>query len=414
MTNSDNYFVRPSALDAIVVYYRDGGRWIDCFCTKTISRSIVPHLKKDHPEEWIGWTRQFVRLRSAGFPLKKIMRAFSDSNGNLLFSWTVVERAVRDAVDSDLAIYSPPRKKTVTEWAPKNFQLEATTSWDFPHRGSWAVHNGDYRGNWPPQLVRNLIERYSQEGDLIIDPFMGGGTTLVEAWLLQRKSIGLDISKLAVQTTNGRLEEMESAARSSNTIALDPEMKPVTMQGNALEFRAIAGCLATEYESLSLACVHPPYLNALQYTKDDKNDLSRIDNPREYARRMNLLAKEIHRALKPNGICAVLMGDVRKSGQLIPLGMETLVQFLKARFELQDIIIKSQHKDRSSEFYLGNNKQLLLSHEYLFILRKSEDSRTVNHEDSAVSSRIQGEGDSSIELPIRESYFCVSIEEVSH
>ena len=67
----------------------------------------------------------------------------------------------------------------------------------------------------------------------------------------------------------------------------------------------------------------------------------------------------------------MLMGDVRKAGQLIPLGYETLLQFTKARFELQDIIIKTQHRDRSSEFYLRSDKQLLLAHEYLFILKKS-------------------------------------------
>ena len=49
----------------------------------------------------------------------------------------------------------------------------------------------------------------------------------------------------------------------------------------------------------------------------------------------------------------------------------SLGQFVKAKFELQDIIIKVKHRDRSSEFYARSNK-ILLSHEYLFILRKPE------------------------------------------
>ena len=401
-------------LDDIIVHYRDGGRWIDCFCTKTIPRSIVPHLKRDHPDKWTEWTRQFIWLRGAGFPLKRIMRAFSDGKGSLLFSWTVVERAIRDAVESDLAVYSPPRKKTVPEWAPKNFRLETTTSWDFLNRGNWAVHTGDYRGNWPPQLVRNLIKRYSQEGDLIIDPFMGGGTTLLEAWLLQRRSLGLDISKLAVQTTTGRLEEMESAAQSSSEVVLNSEMKPVAMRGNALEFRKIMDCLGAEYENITLACIHPPYLNALQYTKDDENDLSRIADPREFARRIGLLAQEVHSALKPDGLCAVLMGDVRRDGRLIPLGFETLVQFLKTGFELQDSIIKAQHRDRSSEFYLGKDKQLLLSHEYLFILRKPKELGTGNCEGRRASNRLRETENSATDLLQRESRRWVLANEVLH
>ena len=370
MTNDIASYPRPPELDGITVHYEDGSRWVTCFCTKIVAKSIVPHMKKDHPDKWAEWTRMFVRLRGAGFPLKKIMRTFCDSNGNLLFSWTVVERSVRDAVESGAEHYSPPRKRAVSEWVPSDFRLETTTIWDFLQRGSWGVHRGDYRGNWPPQLVRNLIQRYSKEGDLIVDPFMGGGTTLLEAWLLRRRSVGIDVSNLAVQTTTGRLEEMESAAQSSSEIALDPGKKPLALQGNALELSEIIGRLGAEYQSVSLACIHPPYLNALQYTKDDENDLSRIEDPQEFARQIGCLAEDVKAVLQPGSYCAVLMGDVRKAGRLIPLGNETLVRFLEAQFELQDIIIKVQHRDRSSEFYMKGNNQFLLSHEYLFILRK--------------------------------------------
>ena len=380
MVKSDAEFLRPSELDDIIVQYRDGGRWIMCFCTKLVARSIVPHLKKHHAATWADWTRQFVRLRSAGFPLKRIMRFFCDGNGHLLFSWTVIERSVRDVVESEVALYSPPRKRTVMKWAPKDFELEQTTVWDFLNRGSWAVHRGDYRGNWPPQLVRNLIRKYSHEGDLIVDPFMGGGTTLLEAWLLGRKSVGLDLSKLALQTTKGRVEEMENAAQTSNVVALDPDIRPVAIEGNALELRQIMDRLGPDYEKMSLACVHPPYLNALQYTKDDANDLSRIADPQEFSRRICQLAEEIYKCLKPDGFCAVLMGDVRKAGRLIPLAHETLNGFLKAQFELQDIIIKIQHRDRSSEFYAHNSKHLLLAHEYLFVLRAPITPKTPKRE----------------------------------
>lgn len=373
MTTGDAEHLRPPELDDITVYYRDGGRWVTCFCAKVLARSIVPHLKEDHPEKWAEWARIFVKLRGVGYPLKRIMRAFSDGHGNLLFSWTVVERAIRNAVESGMETYSPPRKTTIKEWVPNEFRLETGTIWDFPLRGDWAVHKGDYRGNWPPQLVRNLILRYSHEGDLIVDPFMGGGTTLVEAWLLRRRSFGLDLSRLAVQTTMGRLDEMEDAAKSSGEIVLDPGLRPFVMQGNALHFREIMGCVRSDHGSASLVCVHPPYLNALQYTNDDEDDLSRVSDLQEFVQRIGLLAKEIHEALEPGGLCAVLMGDVRKAGKLIPLGYETLSQFTGARFELQDLVIKSQHHDRSSEFYSRSNKQLLLSHEYLFVLQKPID-----------------------------------------
>ena len=364
---------RPPELDDIFVHRRDGDRWVTCFCAETIFRSIVPHLKKEHPDKWAEWTRLFVRLHALGHAPKRIMRDFADRNGNLLFSWTVVERSIRDAVESNMEPYSPPRKKKITEWEPEGFQLETTTIWDFPRRGSWGVHRGDYRGNWPPQLVRNLIQWYSRKGDLIVDPFMGGGTTLLESWLLQRKSVGLDISNLAVQTTAGRLEELEETAEPSGEITLDPAIRPIVIKGNALNLRAIMSSIGigADHGRISLACLHPPYLNALQYTKDDEDDLSRIDDPKEFARRMVHFAEELRSVLKPDGCCALLMGDVRKDGRLVPLGYETMGQFVKAKFELQDIIIKVQHRDRSTEFYVRSDSgRILLSHEYLFILRK--------------------------------------------
>ena len=46
--------------------------------------------------------------------------------------------------------------------------------WDIPIRGSWGVHQNNYRGNWVPQVPRAFIERYSKPGDTVLDPFVGG------------------------------------------------------------------------------------------------------------------------------------------------------------------------------------------------------------------------------------------------
>ena len=44
---------------------------------------------------------------------------------------------------------------------PENFEQECATVWSFPRRGNWATHKSTYRGNWAPDVVRNLILRYS-------------------------------------------------------------------------------------------------------------------------------------------------------------------------------------------------------------------------------------------------------------
>lgn len=48
---------------------------------------------------------------------------------------------------------------------PNTFQLETTTVWQFPQRGTWATHDGTYRGNWSPYIPRNILLRFSHQGE---------------------------------------------------------------------------------------------------------------------------------------------------------------------------------------------------------------------------------------------------------
>jgi len=72
----------------------------------------------------------------------------------------------------------PRCRQNFSQFAPSTFTPETTTVWSFPDRGDWATHVGNYRGNWSPYIPRNLILRYTQPGELVLDQ-MGLGTTLV-------------------------------------------------------------------------------------------------------------------------------------------------------------------------------------------------------------------------------------------
>ena len=56
-----------------------------------------------------------------------------------------------------------------------DYSSEYTTVWSFPERGSWATHNPKYRGNFAPQIPRNIIEMYTEKGDSVLDPMVGAG-----------------------------------------------------------------------------------------------------------------------------------------------------------------------------------------------------------------------------------------------
>ncbi|WP_455950276.1 TRM11 family SAM-dependent methyltransferase [Eubacterium sp.] len=236
---------------------------------------------------------------------------------------------------------------------PNNFQLEPTTVWSFPDRGSWATHSGKYRGNWSPYVPRNLILRYSNPGEWILDQFMGSGTTLVEAKLLGRNAVGVDINPHSVSISETNLK-----------FQCETKSKIFAKNGDATNLNFIKDSY------IDFICMHPPYANIIKYSKGIEGDISLLSVD-EFLEKMNKVAIESYRVLKKGKMCAVMIGDVRRYGKVIPLGFRTMECFLRAGFINKEIIIKEQHNCRSTEYWQNqNNAFLLLAHEYIFVFQK--------------------------------------------
>lgn len=80
--------------------------------------------------------------------------------------------------------------------------------WEIPYLNPKAKERSGYPTQKPVLLLNRIISIVTDEGDLVIDPFCGSGTTCVSAKSLKRQFIGIDISKDAVELANSRLEEM--------------------------------------------------------------------------------------------------------------------------------------------------------------------------------------------------------------
>ncbi len=238
----------------------------------------------------------------------------------------------------------------------KIFILETTTVWDFPIRGDWATHKGDYRGNFAPQIARNILLNYSTEGELVLDPMCGSGTSLIEARLLNRNAVGYDINANAAQITNERLRfDVPHSARQTVQI------------GDVRN-------LPHADDSIDLILTHPPYANIVKYS-DGKNpaDLSSIPNLHAFLDELEKGVRELYRVLKPNRYCAILIGDTRKSQHYIPLSHFVLDRCLEAGFALKEEIIKTQHNTTYTARWVGAARSYrfyLIMHEHLFVFRK--------------------------------------------
>ncbi len=215
---------------------------------------------------------------------------------------------------------------------PRSFSPEQTTIWSFPNRGKWATHSGEYRGNWSPYVPRNLILRYSKPGDWILDQFSGSGTTLVEAKLLNRNAVGVDINLQSVSLSEANLK-----------FECETQSKIFVRKGDA---------------------------NIIQYSSNIDGDISLMDE-QDFIDAMQKAASESYRVLKRGKYCAVMIGDKRLHGNVVPLGFQLMQCFLNIGFKSKEIIIKEQHNCKSTDKWLNvDGNFLMLAHEYIFVFYK--------------------------------------------
>ncbi len=279
--------------------------------------------------------------------------------------------------DEEIPVGKPHK---VEKYQPHNFTLETSTVWSFPDRGEWSTHRGDYRGNWAPQIPRNIILRYSKPGELVLDQMCGGGTTLVECKLLGRNAIGVDINYDAVILT---LDRLNFTYKPLDQDYLEPEIR--VYHGDARNLDLIKD------ESIDLIATHPPYANIVSYSKDRRveGDLSQVYSLEEYLEGIRQVAKESFRVLKPGRFCAILIGDTRKHRHYVPIAFRVMQQFLDVGFILKEDIIKIQwHTKTTGRKWVGLVKTAeecwvekphdkrywtdfyLIEHEHLFVFRK--------------------------------------------
>ncbi len=256
------------------------------------------------------------------------------------------------------------------------YTSEQTTVWSFPERGDWATHCGEYPGNWSPYVPRNLIGRFTAIGELVLDPMMGGGTTLVECKLLQRNAIGLDVNREAVMFANDRLifTHRNQPVGVGNFVD--------TYQGDARNLNEL------ENDSIDLIATHPPYASIIRYGEGRyEGDLSDLSSLSEYLVGMRDVATELYRVLKRERHCGILIGDTRSHAHYVPISYMVMAQFLAVGFILKEDIIKLQHNTSSERGpWKGLCTQFYkIAHEHLFVFRKPRDAE--DYEKLSLSTR---------------------------
>jgi DNA modification methylase len=206
-------------------------------------------------------------------------------------------------------------------------------------------------------VVRNLILRYSKEGDHLLDCMIGGGTTAIEAKILNRHITCVDVNEAALERTKKALEfEVENKAK----------QRIIKCDARNMAF--------IKNDEIDFVLTHPPYVDIIKYS-DGKiaEDLSGIHDIDAFVEEIGKVAKELYRVLRPGKFCAVLMGDTRRNKMYQPLAFKVMDRFLKEGFLLKEDIIKKQHNCQATGFWVNKSREsnfLLIMHEHLFIFQK--------------------------------------------
>ena len=121
--------------------------------------------------------------------------------------WKITEEHMEDLYANGL-LYLPPNKSNAIK---KKIYLHTNAGkilgnvWtDIPNRGTKQIR---YQTEKPVPLLERIIMTSSNEGDIVLDPFLGSGTTAVACKRLNRKFIGVDINPKSIEITERRLQE---------------------------------------------------------------------------------------------------------------------------------------------------------------------------------------------------------------
>ncbi|MEW6072297.1 MAG: DNA methyltransferase [Planctomycetota bacterium] len=103
-------------------------------------------------------------------------------------------------------------------------KLQTTTLWHYPSQQYSETPMGDPRfaGRTPAYVIWNLLQRYTRPGDLVVDPFCGGGTTLDVARSLDRAARGFDVTPVRDDIERADARSLPLGDATADFFFLDP------------------------------------------------------------------------------------------------------------------------------------------------------------------------------------------------
>ena len=141
---------------------------------------------------------------------------------------------------------------TAKEWLKNQMGV-----WQFTYEKRDVRDKSVHPATYPIALPRRLIEQFTHQGELVLDPFVGSGTTLVAAQDANRNAVGFDLSADYVELSSQRLDDNRGLLSEATQVAIHADAHSIPQYIGP--------------ESASLVVTSPPYANLLNRKRKNKS-----------------------------------------------------------------------------------------------------------------------------------------------
>lgn len=227
---------------------------------------------------------------------------------------------------------------TAKEWLKSQLGV-----WEFFYEGRDIRDKTVHPATFPISLARKVIDLFSHRGELVLDPFVGSGTTLLAAQDGDRNAVGFDLQPRYIELCNERLS-VSNLFNSSRQIPVNDDAL------NIPDY--------IEPDSLSLIFTSPPYANLLNRKRKNKSrrdrdngQLGKVEQysqlPRDlgtmplekYTTEMGDIFERLLPLLRPKAHCVINVPDMWWENQRITIHVSLIEELRRRGYELRNIII---------------------------------------------------------------------------